>query len=709
MAYVTTKGRYHVALDGVGLILQGAPDKIAMRQRQAPVYGQRFASGDRDYNDLSQWWYFVQTDWSGGFKDSVSWANDAKYFMSTNIDTWSESGAIKLVQEQYPSGAGGDNDFTYEVVCGCVGDLNGTMTKFVGLTDGADSRPHIYSASPGEDQSWTDISTTTIGTNQNVIAMLSLRLGVLWVSTVGNGYTWTVATYDGSTWTDQTGWIDALFSYQSAGSRCHVEYAGTMYVFRDNYLNNSYGMAKTTQQNPSAAGHWTLGFQQNNTDGIPMSCAAYNGIIHYLVNFTYYIEYWQYNVAAATNTLIRKFKNASSSNWGVGDKLMVELNGKLIITIPNNEIWELDGSVLTRIFTRDSFKKTFSSNVSEYDCYLYKGGVVSDNKIWWSNLMYDGTHFYNTWKNDADSATNRVYPIFADEIGRIWESHAGDDSVIWSVNIASGSLLKGDSGKNFLVFSNFDNVAGVDKLAFSLTLLFKPFSSGQEISIEYMVGELTPSASWTALGTASYTIDGGSVRDKTFFFGTNIVFKKIWFRVKLVGGGSNTPTLNDIVMEYLPVPTYKKLWQLRVNCGDEVKDLAGSLVETTGRELRARLENAWWTKALLDFQDFDYATTILNGSLTAAATTITVDDTRDFPEQGRLKIDDEEIFYTGKTPTTFTGCTRGARGSRAITHADNAVTNNAFRVIVTDLEAEVPIHLEDKQLEYMVTLTLRES
>ena len=707
MSFINTRGRFHVALDGVGLLLQGAPDRPGYIQSQAPIYGNRFASGDRDYNDLSQWWYFVQTDWSGGFKDTVSWANDAKYYLSTNIDAWSENGAIKLTREQYPSGAGGDNDFTYEIICGTVGDLNGMIKKFVGLGDGADSRPHIYSADPGEDQAWTDISTTTIGTNQNIIAQMSCRLGILWVSTVGIGMTWKVITYDGSTWTDQSAYIDSYLTYQGMSSRCHVEYAGTMYMFVDNGWDNQYACCKTTQVNPSAAGHWSLVFEVTKTAGLPISAAAYNGNIYYLVNQIYYAELWAWNIVASSRTLVQRFNSGNLNNWSIGDKLMVILNGKLIITIPNKEIWEMDGSTLTQIYKIEESK--YNDGHPEVTPYLYYGAVISDNKAWWGNLMYDGTHFYNLWKNDADSTSNRPFPLFADTSNRIWESHSGDDSVCWSVNITTGGFYKGDADKNFLVFSNFDNVAGVDKLAYSCTILFKPLTPGQSIKIEYFLGEWSTSASWTALGTTSYSIDGGTVRDKTFFFGVNVVFKKIWFRVKLESSGLNTPTMNDLVMEYLPMPTYKKLWQLRINCGDEVKDLAGSLVETTGRELRARLEVAWWTKALLDWQDFDYATTTLNGSLTNIATTITVYDTKDFPEQGRLKIDDEEIFYTNKTPTTFTGCTRGARGSRAVFHNSAAVVNNAYKVIVTDLEAEVPIHLEDKQLEYVTTVTLREA
>jgi hypothetical protein len=67
----------------------------------------------------------------------------------------------------------------------------------------------------------------------------------------------------------------------------------------------------------------------------------------------------------------------------------------------------------------------------------------------------------------------------------------------------------------------------------------------------------------------------------------------------------------------------------------------------------------------------------LNGAINNSVTTITVDSTTGFPATGRIDIDTELITYTGITATTFTGCTRGANGSTAASHLDNAVVTNA--------------------------------
>jgi hypothetical protein len=54
------------------------------------------------------------------------------------------------------------------------------------------------------------------------------------------------------------------------------------------------------------------------------------------------------------------------------------------------------------------------------------------------------------------------------------------------------------------------------------------------------------------------------------------------------------------------------------------------------------------------------ATTYLTVDPGSAGTTLTVNDTTYFPTAGTIYIDNELISYTGKTATTFTGCTRAA-------------------------------------------------
>lgn len=65
--------------------------------------------------------------------------------------------------------------------------------------------------------------------------------------------------------------------------------------------------------------------------------------------------------------------------------------------------------------------------------------------------------------------------------------------------------------------------------------------------------------------------------------------------------------------------------------------------------------------------------TLLNGALDDSTTTLTVDSTKYFPMRGSVRVNEEEIIYTGKTSTTLTNCTRGAFDTTAASHLDNDI------------------------------------
>ena len=69
-----------------------------------------------------------------------------------------------------------------------------------------------------------------------------------------------------------------------------------------------------------------------------------------------------------------------------------------------------------------------------------------------------------------------------------------------------------------------------------------------------------------------------------------------------------------------------------------------------------------------------YGSTVLGAGATASDTVITVASTSEFPSSGTIKIDSEEICYTGTTATTFTGLTRGCNSTTAASHTVGATT-----------------------------------
>lgn len=81
-----------------------------------------------------------------------------------------------------------------------------------------------------------------------------------------------------------------------------------------------------------------------------------------------------------------------------------------------------------------------------------------------------------------------------------------------------------------------------------------------------------------------------------------------------------------------------------------------------------------YSSAIVSYSDGPfYGSTLLNGSITDSDTTITVDSTDEFPASGTIKIGSEEICYSSKTATTFTGVVRGCNGTTAASHTSGAV------------------------------------
>ena len=75
--------------------------------------------------------------------------------------------------------------------------------------------------------------------------------------------------------------------------------------------------------------------------------------------------------------------------------------------------------------------------------------------------------------------------------------------------------------------------------------------------------------------------------------------------------------------------------------------------------------------------------TLLNGSITAVSSTITVDSVSQFPATGTLLIDSEQITYTtlNSSANTITGLTRGANGTVAAAHANDEEVYNYNSIV----------------------------
>jgi len=64
--------------------------------------------------------------------------------------------------------------------------------------------------------------------------------------------------------------------------------------------------------------------------------------------------------------------------------------------------------------------------------------------------------------------------------------------------------------------------------------------------------------------------------------------------------------------------------------------------------------------------------TTLTETINSTVTTLPVNSTTDFLDEDSVMIGSEEIYYTGTTATSFTGCTRGYDDTTAKAHIEGA-------------------------------------
>lgn len=89
---------------------------------------------------------------------------------------------------------------------------------------------------------------------------------------------------------------------------------------------------------------------------------------------------------------------------------------------------------------------------------------------------------------------------------------------------------------------------------------------------------------------------------------------------------------------------------------------------------------------------------VLNGSIDAVVTTITLTSTTGFPAVGVVTIGSEVIKYTSTNATQLLGCTRGFDGTGATTHSSGATVKHAITAVHHNALKDELIALENALL-----------
>lgn len=680
------RDKYNVAVNGVGYILRGAPAQPAYRRDIIPDQVSRLAISDLQYSDFSGAGNFftAQTDWSVGIKAEKMWRDDAKFYYSTNIDAYSEPGAFKLEKalETY-------NDYAEAQLTAAELEVNSATTNwFTG--DAAAGGVTVYSGT-------TEKAGTTFANRFRGTCLTGHKntLYVCTTSVVGNT-TNVIKSYNGTSWTDHTAAINTAIGggVSITSTRVARELAGVLYVAWDDSANKKAGIVSTADNGTTWVLKLTLSTARMIYDMQPFASKIY-----YLLVTGNISELRVFDPATNTDTSVYTIVGANPSAVGIG-RLMFNFGGKLIITAPPNEIYEFDGTSLTRIFLRDVAKQAYTG---EADVFLDYGGIQGRNRLYWPNLMYDGENFFNTRKDSADATAVWFVPLLIDSTDVFFGNSTTDQSIV----LKDASTYKPTLAKNFLVFSEMSPVVSIDKLLYSITVVFDALAAADQIAVEYSING---GGTWTALTTMTSTTEGTNTK-RQFIIPNSVIYNKVMVRIKLKGGAT-TPVVRDVIVAYKPIPDYKNRWILRLNMSDSVKLLDNRQDQRSGFDTLSRLWFEKNTKQIVAFEDLDYAECTLATAMTSGQTSARVDTTKRFPYKGRFRIVSagvaEEMDYTSALPDRFLGIRRGRRGTRARAYVSGRTIKNDYDVYIDDIQSET-IFTDENKTESIGQVTLLES
>ncbi|HCK12650.1 TPA: hypothetical protein DHW51_00910, partial [Candidatus Poribacteria bacterium] len=231
-----------------------------------------------------------------------------------------------------------------------------------------------------------------------------------------------------------------------------------------------------------------------------------------------------------------------------------------------------------------------------------------------------------------------------------------------ALDIAAGTFtVKGASEKTVTISSTSDTLSTVINSINSA-------SAG-------VTASLSPDGRVKLVGSAGTIV---TVTDGTSNFGSKLNFGQgIVSSTKLseLGITSGTFSLNGIPFTY--------------SSSDTVYNVINSINQNSNVNLQARLttdgfveiyspDGSSWRSAS------ELSTTGLGSAITDSSSSITVVSTDAFPSTGVIRIGGEDIAYTGKTSTTFTGLTRGYNNTLAAAHSSGTSVTDEPNWAISD-------------------------
>lgn len=672
MAAVGVGSKYHVALNGQGYLLRGR----GYNKRDAKVFTPRFGTGEMGEGDLDLWKTQSRDDFSGGmFQEEYD--DLTKYNVIMNGLRSTLDGRLYPT----PTTATGATTGSWESTAGLWTEYNGFLYQFNRVFDTGIYRNWLYridssNASTIYNSASTPALPTALMTANTPDAVIVFN-NMLWVSFAGNQ----IFSFDGTTWTADTRYGFSLMKvfngkiYATGASA--TKDRGKLWS-RDGTVGTTgvvtyIGDVGDVNRPINSFEVFNHRLYIGKTDGL----YAYDG-----VQISVVLDY---------------SKNVDSSNF----RNMAVLNGALYFTA-KNILYKFDGATVTTVLdlTRITYTQMQAGNgylwflntsqSSSYftdalPAYTSTGSIVL--------YAFDGLAWYG-YANETTQDGNAVSQLMFYN-GHIFYSTDGQGSGTGHY----GNMYRIPFGSNFTATttrtlqiddSYFDGgFPNIDKVLEEIEVDAINLIAGDTITVTYRYYNGQVWSNFATLGTITST----STSNRLTLWKANqtCIFRKVQVRVTLARGASSNASIKDFAFKWILCPDEKYEWNLTLlaqGSSDNQLVLAdNSTTETkTAAQLREAVYQARFSDTPVGFEDIDITTN--TNLINAAVTSFTVGDTSTFKSSGFIKIDDEVIYYTGKTSTSFTGCTRGALGTVAAGHAAAAPISAYYRVVVTSIANE---------------------
>lgn len=659
---------YDLGINDQDYVLRGN----TYNKQEAPYFAPRFSTGEQGLGDLDLYKVMSQVDWSGGMfqqeRGDPSKTNLTQG-LQVNLDTDQLEPAPPLTAGNFlntPPTFDITNPICWAVYRGKLYIGNGTKV-------------YSYSVAAG---GWTAVKTNFAG---NVLSMAVIA-DALWVT--------------------QKAPTGGIWSLNNAGT--WTQY--TAYGFTNIWRFNDYLICTGTAGNGDAGRIWKR--SNNSTGAGTVTQLGDVGDIFTdvtsgkLFNHRLYLGkpeglfVWD---GAGISTVLDYSANFNLDNF----KAMEEFGGFLWFSI-RKVLWRYNGATVERV---QKFDRKINVIQAHGDA-LYVGlaaddlGNTNDCRTYrWNGngfeLAYSLTRLGVWALPRVVAAGNDPTPTMTSSMMIV---SGGNSSVTADFNIAE---LNGGPARSvfsatthILELSDFDaGFPHIDKYLANVVVDTLSLGTGDSVLVEFRTFNGIAWSSYQTLGTLTSASTSGKL--PIYKAGTtpqaNATFRRV--QVKLtatyatttVAGTGVYPQIKAVAVGYYVRPELKWQWSMNIlTQGSEDTPLLVLDNETeeelTPKQLREKLYLAARSAAPVSFLDIDW--TQLNGGINASVQTITVDSTDTFDPTGFIKIGDEIIEYTGKTATTFTGCTRGALNTTGATHADDLYVNKYYRVVVTKLPGE---------------------